>query len=179
MVAGDSVLSGRDFCLGQTAEVTHLDDLRLPRIHDGQLVERVVECEDVEVLAAVGIGELRYRAIGRPSYPAFPGAAFACVVDQDLPHQPGGDAEEMPAVFPSNLSDLDQPQVGLVDKRGGLKRVLLPLRVAYTRPRYDAGLPKRRPEAVLDRPACHFPTARAGRSDRPLAPEHPCYAVCA
>jgi hypothetical protein len=43
------------------------------------------------------------------------------MIDQDLPHGPGGDPEEMSAVLPGNVGS-NEPQVGLMDKVGGLDR---------------------------------------------------------
>ena len=44
------------------------------------------------------------------------------MLDQDLPHRPGGDAEEVRAVLERERGVLEQPQVGLVHERGRLQR---------------------------------------------------------
>ena len=45
------------------------------------------------------------------------------MVDQDAPHQLGGNAEEVSAILPGHPLLADQPHVGFVDERRGLKRV--------------------------------------------------------
>ena len=46
----------------------------------------------------------------------------AGIVDQDQPHQSGGNSEEMCAIFPLNGLRLSQKaNAGLVDQRGGLE----------------------------------------------------------
>src|SRR6202043_2609587 len=52
------------------------------------------------------------------------GAAFPRMVDEDLPHHPGRDAEEVRAVFPAHVWLPDQPQIGLMNEGGGLQRVI-------------------------------------------------------
>jgi hypothetical protein len=42
-------------------------------------------------------------------------------IHQDMPHQLGGDAEEMGAVLPPHLPQINQPHIGFVDQRGGLQ----------------------------------------------------------
>jgi hypothetical protein len=50
----------------------------------------------------------------------------ARVIDQDLPHHPRGDAEEVRAVLPGDRVVTEQLQVRLVNERGGLKRMAVP-----------------------------------------------------
>ena len=47
----------------------------------------------------------------------------ACVIDQDLPHQPRGHREEVGAILRPRSARSDQPQVGLMDQCRCLKRV--------------------------------------------------------
>ncbi len=49
------------------------------------------------------------------------------MIDQDLPHQSGGNAEEMRASFPGNLLPFDQPDERLVDQRARLHGMTWPL----------------------------------------------------
>ena len=46
------------------------------------------------------------------------------MVDENLSHRPGRDAEEVAAVLPAHVLLPDQPQIGLVHERRGLKRVI-------------------------------------------------------
>ncbi len=48
------------------------------------------------------------------------------MVDQDPPHRLRGDREEVPAVLPLDSGLVDQPEVGLVDERGRLQRLVRP-----------------------------------------------------
>jgi hypothetical protein len=42
-------------------------------------------------------------------------------IDQDAPHQPRRHRQKVGAVLPVHLSDVDQPQIRLVDERRGLQ----------------------------------------------------------
>jgi hypothetical protein len=46
------------------------------------------------------------------------------VVDEDLPHCPGRDAEEVAAILPAHVLLLHQAQIGLMHEGGGLERVI-------------------------------------------------------
>ena len=48
------------------------------------------------------------------------------VVDEDAPHETGRHREEVRAILPVDLLDVDQAQVRLVDERGRLKAVPCP-----------------------------------------------------
>ena len=49
------------------------------------------------------------------------------MVDQDLPHQPGSNAEEMGSPFPRNTLAFDHPEEGFVDQRARLHGMAGPL----------------------------------------------------
>jgi len=46
------------------------------------------------------------------------------VIDEDAPHQLGGDAEELRAILPVGLMLVDQAQVRLVDQRRRLQSMI-------------------------------------------------------
>ena len=48
------------------------------------------------------------------------------MVDQDAPHHLGGDAEKVGAALPIDVL-IDEPEVALVDERGRLQCVIVPL----------------------------------------------------
>src|SRR5260370_38611821 len=48
----------------------------------------------------------------------------AGVINQNAPHNLGGDGKELRTVFPANVLPIDHPQVSLVDKCGGLQGVI-------------------------------------------------------
>ena len=58
IVAGESCLTVATSFLGQAAEVAQLDDLRLPWIEPGHLVERLVQGQHIEILATGRIHDL-------------------------------------------------------------------------------------------------------------------------
>ena len=80
-----------------------------PCVRSGRDVRRFRQ-RDVQLTAAA------LRAIAR-----------AREVDEDPPHDLRRDAEEVRAVLPADVFPVDQPQVGLVDERGGLQDVARPL----------------------------------------------------
>ena len=45
------------------------------------------------------------------------------MIDEDAAHDAGRDGKEVRAVLPIDAGGIDQPQVGLVDERGGLVAV--------------------------------------------------------
>ena len=67
--------------------------------------------------------ELRRRVESLLAAAAPVGPALARVVDEDPPHDPRGDGEEVPPVAPLYAADAGQPQVGLVYQAGGVERV--------------------------------------------------------
>ena len=54
---------------------------------------------------------------------ALVGGAVARVIDEDPPHHHRGHANELGAVRPVHLPLVDQPEIRLVDERGGLQGV--------------------------------------------------------
>jgi hypothetical protein len=46
------------------------------------------------------------------------------VVDQNAPHHPGGDAEELRAILPGDAILPQEAEVGFVNECSGLKRVI-------------------------------------------------------
>ena len=59
--------------------------------------------------------------------PLFPSVQLARMIHQNLPHQPGGDSQEMRPVLPVHLRLVHQFKVDLIDQRGGLQGVALAL----------------------------------------------------
>jgi hypothetical protein len=80
----------------------------------GHAGERAIQRNHVDVHGLDRDGQRRRERRGCVAAASFDGAARACVVDEDLPHQAGGDAEEMRAPLPSNRLPLDQPDERLV-----------------------------------------------------------------
>ena len=57
------------------------------------------------------------------------------MIDEDLPHQSGGEREEVGAVAPVDRLGSHEPQIGFVDQVGGLEAVPRRSRAMYRRAR--------------------------------------------
>ena len=110
----------RGFLDAQPTEEPQLDDLALPIIEGSQRFQGVVECDEV-LSRFLGYDE-RFveRDPDRPtaSFLIFPSAR---VVDQYAPHHAGSHGEEVGPILPGHGFAVDQPDVRLVDERGGLQ----------------------------------------------------------
>ena len=49
------------------------------------------------------------------------------MANEDVPHGLGGDRQEMGARLPLHAIDLDELEIGLVDERGRVERMAVPL----------------------------------------------------
>jgi hypothetical protein len=110
------------FLDGEAPEVAQLDDLRLPTIEGGQTLEGFVQRQDID--PAGFRGDLIFdqgHALQPPA--ALLGEPFPGVIDEDSPHHPGGDAEEVRPVAPLRLSLVNEPHVGFVNERRWLQRM--------------------------------------------------------
>jgi hypothetical protein len=107
----------------QSAEISHLENLRLPRVDRRKLRERGVEGQDVDVHAAVRILDVRERHRSTREALALGRLFLAGVIDQNATHHLRRDPEEMRAVFPVDTALRDQPKVRLVHDVGRLERV--------------------------------------------------------
>lgn len=52
---------------------------------------------------------------------------FACKIHKDAPHDSGGSSEEVSAVLPFDSRASHQADESIVDQRGGLQQVLIPV----------------------------------------------------
>ena len=118
----------RGFLHGQTAEVAELYDLRLPRVQLRQPLQGVIQF----------LPALRFRGTdGRHIFiqryallivaATFVALAPTSIVDQDLPHQVGGDSNESAAILPISLLLRNQPEVDFVNQGSGLQGVAITL----------------------------------------------------
>ena len=108
------------FIEGEAAEEAEFDDFGFAGVLEGEGVEGVVEGFEV---TATGGGEADdfVEAEFFRAGAAFDAVAFADLIDEDLAHEMGGDAEEVGAAFPVGESLGDEAEVGFVDERGGLE----------------------------------------------------------
>ena len=106
-------------------EIAQLDDFRLLRIDLLEPVQRIVQRRQ-DVRLVVGDRNRIGQRDAAEAGPALLGAAGARALDEDLPHRPRGDADEMALVVPRRAG-AGQPEVGLVDERRRLEGLARPL----------------------------------------------------
>ena len=150
----------RRFLDRHPAEVAQLDHAGMALVEAGQSLERLVEREHVDRRRRHGRDEV---VQGEPHGATAPLARGACarVLDQDLPHRMGGDAEEMRAVLERQRRVLEQPQIRLVHERGRLERAR-PVSRAASRARRSGAVRRTRGETPRRRPpGCPHPPSRA------------------
>ena len=110
----------------QPAKEPHLDNLTFSRIDFGKRGQCIVDGDEI----VIGFDRNDQRFVKRKDAGA--GATLLIAarprgIDENSPHQPCRHGKEMRAILPLHLSNLDEPQVGLVDERGCLQGVTVPL----------------------------------------------------
>jgi hypothetical protein len=109
-----------DLFHGEPAEIAEFDGLAFSRIDLLEGSEAAVESHEVPALLLLKAHGLIQRHFDpRPLARVLP----ARVVHQDLAHQARRHTEEMRAALPGRIALIDEPHVGLMDKRSGLQRV--------------------------------------------------------
>src|ERR1035437_482317 len=123
---GGDTQSRSHFAIRVTAEITHFDHSRRPRLQPLQFPQRLIECQQID---AASFNPHAYRI---QVFPDLAGAALLCVipaskVNQDAAHLLAGDGEEMsPALYFARFAT-GQPQVSLMNQGRSLKDVIWPL----------------------------------------------------
>ena len=119
----------RRFLDRQPTKIPELDNAALLRIQRLEPRQRLIEDEGVSGInrrgRRCGIGVVD-RDI-RDASTALEPAVVAGVIHDDSPHQLRRDAEEMRAILPVNRPLPNELEIGLVDERRGLQRVIAPL----------------------------------------------------
>jgi hypothetical protein len=113
---------GGDLLDGETAEVAQLDDAGLARILSGEAREGLIDRGDF-VEAIGGDGEVVVHLDAMEASGAALGVMLAGIVDEDLAHYVGGEADEVGAVGPVDVF-AGKAEVGFVDEGGGLEGVV-------------------------------------------------------
>ena len=113
------------FPLGHAGEVAELNDLTLTGIQECQLLKRFLELQDLAVGRLRGGDPIVERDPERRAGP-LGRLMLARVIDEDAAHHLGRDAEEVRPVLPVDTVLACEPDVRLVDQRGGLERVVGP-----------------------------------------------------
>ena len=123
---GRNCQSYRRFFNCKASKKSHFDNLHLLNIPTGKTVEGVVESDEVKrlFLRQVEIRVQFYFVLGA----AFCRALAACVVHQDLPHQPGRDRHKMSPVLSGKRLACGKTQISFVHQFGTLQRMIRPLR---------------------------------------------------
>ena len=119
------------FSDGKSAEKAQFDDLALPWVESCEPLQSVVKDDEIEDFGLLlHQFSRRYRGIvsdcDSGSF-SFCGKAAAGVVDQNLPHHRGRNRKEMRTVLPFHRVRFHEPQIGFVDKGGGLQGVIAAL----------------------------------------------------
>ena len=127
--------------LREPAEISKLHDPALLRIDGHELLERPIERQHVAVARRHRANAIVQRHAHRAAE-ALAAALSLRVIDQDAAHHLRRHAEEVRAVLPDDALLADEPQVGLVNERRRLQRVLDPFAAEVGR-----GPP---PELVVD-----------------------------
>jgi hypothetical protein len=104
---------------GSTTEVTQAYELGDPRVDRGQSLKGLVDREDVVIGAATGEVVQVHRHLS--PHPTLGGHAGARVVNEDRAHGFGGGSKNVATTVELLISD--EPQVGFVNERGGIKGV--------------------------------------------------------
>jgi hypothetical protein len=114
------------FAERQPAEVAQLHDTALSDVEFGQLFQQIIERKNVRV-RRWGVKhqtiEIHLHPTPRPLVHLSP----SCVVDEDSPHEPGGEGEEMDAVLPGHSALVDETEERFVNERRRLQRVVAAL----------------------------------------------------
>jgi hypothetical protein len=109
-----------DLFHGEPPEIAEFDGFALSRIDLLEGSKTAVKGHEVPApLLLKAHGLIQWHFDPRPLTRVLP----ARVVHQDLAHQARRHTEEMRAALPGRIALIDEPHVGLMDKRGGLQRV--------------------------------------------------------
>ena len=102
--------------------MAQLDDARLARVEAGEPLECLVEGEQVGGRRLDSYARFVER-YGVASRSALDRMMRAGVLDENLAHRPGGDPEQMGAVFDGWQGPAEETEIGLVHQTGRLERV--------------------------------------------------------
>ena len=101
------------------------DDLALPAVDFGQIIERVIQRNQLTGFLIRQIGGLVQRQ-GLLPLPPLLGMMIPGMIHQDVAHHPSRKAKKLRSIAPANTPPIDQPQIELVDQGGGLERMIMP-----------------------------------------------------
>ena len=107
---------------GEAAEIAKLDDASLAGVLGGELGEGLIDGGDF-VEAVGGDGEVVVHLDTTETAGATLGIVLTGVVDEDLAHDVGGEADEVGAAVPVDVF-ADEAEIGFVDEGGSLEGVV-------------------------------------------------------
>jgi hypothetical protein len=111
-------------------EDAQLDDLNHPGIHLAQPGQRALEVENRNLGVAMK-AHILVEGDPLPSTSALDRSSLSSVLDEDLSHGAGSDPKEVGTILPVDAGAVDQAEIGLIDKGGGLESVIRPLVVHH------------------------------------------------
>jgi len=116
-----------DLFEGEAGKEMHLEDIGLPWIECGEAGESFVDGQDVCGGVVGSLDHLFDESDLNLSVSALSCAMGSCVIDEDVTHDVGGQAEDAGAILPHGIGFADEPQVGLIDESSGLEGVVAAL----------------------------------------------------
>ena len=109
---------------GHATKEAHLNQLCFARVMDGQPVQRFVNGQHL-FRVLVQRENFLFQLQVRHARPPLLRALRPGIVDNDLPHHPRGEREEMRPVVDGLFASFNQLDVSFIDQRGSLNRLLL------------------------------------------------------
>ena len=106
----------------QAAKEFQLNDARLPAVERRETIQGVVDAEDVVNTARFN-GNVIVECYGVQPV-ATRRVRTACMIDENAPHDIRSNAEKVRPIFPRHSLLAEEAQVGLVDERSGLQRMI-------------------------------------------------------
>ena len=114
--------------LGRHAsEIPHFNQARQRFVFGSQGIDGAVQFDELHQLHPFVTGDFEVRGPQRIIFRApgaFLGRSGSCVVDQNLPHHAGRDSEEMNLIGELSLLPVEELEIGFMNERGRLKRVI-------------------------------------------------------
>ena len=115
----------RRFLNAEATEESQFHDLAHSRVENGQFRQRIAQRDEIGTLLLSEILRIVEGHSDHIPTTLLP-TALPCEFHQEPTHRLRGDGEEVRAVLPLDPVYIDEPDIGFVDKRRGLKRVTGP-----------------------------------------------------
>ena len=116
-----------DLFEGETGKEMHFEDIGLPWIECGESGEGFVDGQDVCGGVVCSLDQLFDESDLDLSVAALFRAMGARIINENMAHHVGSEAEDAGSVLPHGVGFADEPQVGLIDQGCGLEGVVATL----------------------------------------------------